>query len=74
MSVKGWLGLGCGTLTYERKHIHSFNSELKANAEMWIERYESLIDALKPSDKGSLTESYLNRQLELWKKILSEEK
>lgn len=58
---------------YEKKHIHTFNSELKANAEMWIERYESLLGDLKASDKGTLVESYLLRQLELSKKIANEE-
>jgi hypothetical protein len=58
---------------YEKKYMTPANSELKANAEMWIERYESLIDDLKPSQKGTIVETYLTKQLELSKKIAAEE-
>ena len=49
------------------------NSELKANAELWIERYEALINDLKDSQKGTVVEEYLNNQLELAKKIAAQE-
>ncbi len=58
---------------YEKKYMTPANSELKANAEMWIERYEALIDDLKPSQKGTIVETYLIKQLELAKKITSQE-
>lgn len=58
---------------YEKKYMTPANSELKANAEMWIERYQSLIDDLKPSQRGSIVETYLTSQLELSKKIAAEE-
>lgn len=58
---------------YEKKYMTPANSELKANAEMWIERYEALIDDLKASQKGTIVETYLTKQLELSKKIAAEE-
>lgn len=58
---------------YEKKYMTPANSELKANAEMWVERYEALLDDLKPSQRGTIVESYLTKQLELSKKIVSEE-
>jgi hypothetical protein len=58
---------------YEKKYMTPANSELKANAEIWIERYEALIDDLKASQKGTIVETYLTKQLELSKKIAAEE-
>ncbi|MFL5810479.1 MAG: hypothetical protein ACJ749_13235, partial [Flavisolibacter sp.] len=58
---------------YEKKYMTPANSELKANAEMWIERYESLINDLKTSQRGTIVETYLTKQLELSKKIAAEE-
>lgn len=58
---------------YEQKHMTPKNSELKANAEMWIERYELLLGQLKPSQRGSEVESYLLKQLELAKNISANE-
>jgi hypothetical protein len=59
--------------SYEQKYMTPANSELKANAEMWVARYQSLLDRVKSSDKGSALESYLLHQLETSKKIVSEE-
>ena len=58
---------------YAKKYLKTENSELKVNAEMWIERYQLLLDKLKPSQKGSLVENYIVEQLKISKKIASEE-
>lgn len=58
---------------YEKKYMTPNNSELKANAEMWIERYEGNLQKLKEHQKGSELEQYLQKQLELSKAILSAE-
>jgi hypothetical protein len=58
---------------YQKKYMTPANSELKANAQMWIERYEKLVNDLRPSQKGTIVEEYLFQQLELSKKIASEE-
>lgn len=58
---------------YEKKYIVPKNSELKANAEMWVHRYIKLLQELKPSQKGSKLESYLLKQLELTNNILRAE-
>lgn len=58
---------------YEKKYMTPNNSELKANAEMWIERYEGNLQKLKENQKGSELEQYLQKQLELSKAILSAE-
>jgi hypothetical protein len=55
---------------YEAKYMTPDNSELKANAEMWLLRYES---NLQKADKGSDVEAYLLKQIELSKKIISQE-
>lgn len=58
---------------YEKKYMTPKNSELKANAEMWSERYESLLGDLKEKDRGSEVERYLLKQLEISNKIISTE-
>lgn len=58
---------------YEKKYMTPKNSELKANAEMWIERYEALLDDLKKEERGSEVERYLLKQLEISNKIISTE-
>lgn len=58
---------------YEAKYMSEENTELKANAEMWITRYEKLIDKLSPRDRGSKLESYLQEKLQLSKEIVSAE-
>lgn len=58
---------------YEEKFMTAQTSNLKANAEMWIERYEGLIKALKPEQQGSAVEDYLLKQLELSKNIAAHE-
>ncbi len=59
--------------SYEQKYMTPANSELKANAEMWVARYQRLLDRVKSSDKGSVLESYLSQQLATSKKIVAEE-
>lgn len=54
---------------YEAKYMTPQNSDLKANAEMWIGRYEALLGSLSESEKGSIVENYLKEQIELSKKI-----
>lgn len=54
---------------YEAKYMTPENSQLKANAEMWISCYEKLLNDLKPSQKGTIVEEYLTQQLELSKRI-----
>lgn len=58
---------------YAKKYLKPENSELKVNAQAWIERYQLLLDKLKPSQKGGLVENYLVEQLKISKKIASEE-
>jgi hypothetical protein len=58
---------------YERKYMVPHNTDLKANAEMWISRYERLLKELKPKQKGTIVEEYLNQQLELSKNIVNAE-
>ena len=58
---------------YEKKYMTPNNSELKANAEMWSERYESLLQDLKKKDRGPEVERYLLKQLEISNKIISTE-
>lgn len=58
---------------YEKKYMTPRNSELKANAEMWVSRYEALLDDLKPKHKGTKVEKYLLKQLELSRSILNAE-
>lgn len=58
---------------YRNKYLTPFNSEIKANAEMWVGRYERLLNELTDNQKGSEVESYLVKQLELSKKILEQE-
>lgn len=63
-------------LTTPRKYEKYFtpkNTELKANAEMWIGRYETLLSKLGKDQVGSEVEEYLQNQLELAKKIQSAE-
>lgn len=55
---------------YEAKYMKPENSELKANAEMWLERYEN---KLQKAEKGSALEAYLIKQIDLSKKIISQE-
>mgnify|MGYP006193821769 CR=1 FL=1 len=55
---------------YERKYMTPRNSDLRANAEMWADRYELLLKDLKPKQKGTIVEEYLLKQLELTQKIL----
>ncbi len=57
---------------YEEKYMTPANTELKANAELWVGRYQRLLDRLDPSDKGSAVEDYLRQQLEKAKKIATE--
>ncbi len=59
--------------SYERRYMTPANSELKANAEMWVTRYQRLLDRVESSDKGSAVDSYLSQQLEISKKIAAEE-
>ena len=59
---------------YEKKRFTPSNSTLKANAELWVERYTSLIADLKKSERGTAIERYLQKQLDLSQKILSSEK
>ncbi len=59
--------------SYARRYMTPANSELKANAEMWVARYQRLLNRVKSSDKGSALESYLLQQLEISKKIVAEE-
>jgi hypothetical protein len=40
---------------------------------MWIERYEALLRNLGPSQKGTMTEEYLLRQLALARRIADQE-
>lgn len=58
---------------YEKKYMTPKNSELKANAEMWVERYEALLGDLKTHDRGTEVERYLLKQLEISKQIMSTE-
>lgn len=55
---------------YEKKYMTSVNSELRANAEMWAARYESLLKDLKPKYQGTEVEDYLLKQLEITQEIL----
>lgn len=57
---------------YEKKYMTPENSELKANAEMWIKRYELLLRKMKESERGT-NEAYLLRQLDLAKTIFNAE-
>jgi hypothetical protein len=58
---------------YQKKHINGANADLRDNALTWLEHYQSLLDSLGPSERGSQLEAYLTRQLEVSKKIVSEE-
>lgn len=58
---------------YEQKYMTAANSGLRANAEMWVERYGRLLNALGPEQKGSMVESYLQEQLDISNRILSTE-
>lgn len=58
---------------YQAKYMTRENSELKANAEMWIEHYRALLNSLGSTQKGSHVEEYLKKQLDLSEKIVAEE-
>lgn len=58
---------------YEQKYMTPVNSNLKVNATMWIGRYESLLRSLKPDTKLLEVESYLEKQLELARRIEEQE-
>ena len=55
---------------YESKYMTPRNSELRSNAEMWAERYETLLKDLKPKYRGTKVEDYLLKQLDLTQEIL----
>lgn len=58
---------------YEQKYMTPVNSDLRANATMWIDRYESLLHSLKQDTKYSEVELYLEKQLELARRIVEQE-
>ena len=58
---------------YAKKYMTPQNSELKENARMWVERYEGLLNKLKPEEKGSKLENYLSEQLKLSLRIVEHE-
>jgi hypothetical protein len=59
---------------YEKKYMTPENTNLKANAQMWLKRYEELLADLKPKDRGTEIEKYLLHQIALSKKIIKAEK
>lgn len=58
---------------YERKYMTPKNSQLKANAQMWINHYQKLLNRLNKDQKGSELEQYILKKLELSKQIYSTE-
>lgn len=58
---------------YAKKYMTPANSELKENAEMWIERYEAILSELDKGEASSELGQYLIKQIELAKKIAAEE-
>lgn len=58
---------------YEQKYMTPRNSELKANALLWADRYSKLLNALPKSERGSKLESYLQEQLNISQRIISTE-
>lgn len=58
---------------YEQKYMTPENTELKANAELWLERYEELYSKLSKNEVASKLGDYLRAQIALSKKIAEEE-
>lgn len=58
---------------YAKKYMTPENSKLRENAELWIARYEALLSDLDQEESSGQIGEYLRSQLELAKKIASEE-
>ena len=58
---------------YQRKYMTEQNSQLKANAELWVARYEDLLSHLKPNKGHMEVERYLQKQLEIANNILRDQ-
>lgn len=58
---------------YEKKYMTPEHTELKANAEMWLARYERLLGTLRPEQRNTKLESYLQEQLNISQRIISTE-
>lgn len=54
---------------YNKKYMTAANTELKANASMWVKRYQERLDNLSKKERGGELEQYLQQQLELAQNI-----
>jgi hypothetical protein len=70
--LRPWRLLG-SPKKYEKKYMTLSNSDLKANAKMWRERYETMLSKLDQGEASSELGSYLQNQIELAQKIAAEE-